>query len=524
MDKLESYLESLEEVLSTSLEIPGSIKESVHQLWIDITRYGPPQLQMPSLPGVLGDFEVPPPPPPPPPPTTLQRLHWEWNWKVGAGVAGVGTGLLVGYTLYTRPRRPKTQAQQKQSSNLKQVVIILGADHPLTTPFIRSLLASESQYVIICTVPSPTHVAQVESLSPTGWIRALVLDPAKPDTIPIFLRSLSSTLSRKFPLSTKGDVYASGRDNTIQTVISFLSLPLPAPQPAPLECLDFQEAYLLHLISAHVTPLTVIQNLLPLLRSPINANHGKNKNRNIIVCLPSTSQAGIPFTSCSAMPVAATSLGLNILRREIQSAALTGKMEGMKGIRVVTLDVGSFELGSGGKSSGEEGVLGEMNAWTASEKLTYGPAFAGLLGSGRGRRPSNPDVFVRRVMCIVEGQGSWFGIGERFSVGAGALTYRLASHLPTSVLDVLLAIPHWLVGIRNRLLPSQPFVLPSPPSLSTSVPNQRRRQEDEEDDEGASSSEEVSSNYSGDVSSGVEAEEGVESSWVSLKDHEGERK
>ncbi|EEB99117.1 hypothetical protein MPER_01261 [Moniliophthora perniciosa FA553] len=86
MDKLESYLESLEEVLSTSLEVPGAIKESVHQLWIDITRYGPPQLQMPSLPNVLGDFEVPPPPPPPSPPTTFQRLNLEWNWKVGAGL------------------------------------------------------------------------------------------------------------------------------------------------------------------------------------------------------------------------------------------------------------------------------------------------------------------------------------------------------------------------------------------------------------------------------------------------------
>ncbi|KAK7034022.1 hypothetical protein VNI00_012453 [Paramarasmius palmivorus] len=506
MDKLESYLESLEELLSTSLEVPGSIRESVHQLWIDITRYGPPQL--PQLP-VLGDFEVPPPPPPPPPPSS--SLNFNLNWKVGAGVVGVGAGLLVGYTLYTRPR-PKTHpATQRQ----KQVIIILGADHPLATPLIQSLLQSQTQYIVICTVPSTSDVAAIENLSPAGWVRALVLDPAKPDTIPVFLRSLSSTLSRKFPLTAKGDVYANGRDNTIHSIISFLSL--PSPSPTPLECLDLQSAYLPHLVSTHITPLTVIQNILPLLRSPTNANHGKNKNRNIIVCLPSTSHAGIPFTSASAMPVAATQVGLNILRREIHSASLTGKTEGMKGIRVVTVDIGSFSVG--GKARGEGEVLKEMSTWTASEKLTYGPAFAEILGSTRGRRPSNPDVFVKRIVGLIEPR-EWSCLWlrkQRIAVGAGALTYRLASHLPTSVLDVVLAIPHFLVGVRNRLLPGQPFVLP-PPATQSAPQQPPPAQSEEEEDTGSEA--EVASNYSGDVSSGVE---GVESSWVSLKDHDNEK-
>lgn len=60
--------------------------------------------------------------------------------------------------------------------------------------------------------------------------------------------------------------------------------------------------------------------------------------------------------------------------------------------------------------------------------------------------------------------GGWWR-GQRFSVGAGAYTYTLASRLPTRLLDTLLAIPHRLTTF-HAYLSGQPLVpmTPRPPA------------------------------------------------------------
>ncbi len=124
MDVIEDYLDSLEEILFSSLsaatpDIPR-IRDSFNQLWTDVTRYGP---GIPKhIPG-LGDFEVPPPPPPPPPPATWVENTADWiernPWTTGGIAVGVvGTGLLVGYGgVYmrtVRARRLKALATEKR--------------------------------------------------------------------------------------------------------------------------------------------------------------------------------------------------------------------------------------------------------------------------------------------------------------------------------------------------------------------------------------------------------------------------
>jgi hypothetical protein len=46
----------------------------------------------------------------------------------------------------------------------------------------------------------------------------------------------------------------------------------------------------------------------------------------------------------------------------------------------------------------------------------------------------------------------------------------MASHLPSLLLDGLLSLPHFLISIRNRLLPVQPFQLPTVDTPASSVP------------------------------------------------------
>ncbi|KAF9469250.1 hypothetical protein BDZ94DRAFT_1303744 [Collybia nuda] len=571
VEKIEEYLESLEEYFFSSLsaattDLPN-IHEAVNRLWVDIARYGPglpafPEVRLPSL----GDFQVPPPPPPPPSTHVTwlnQSVHWagQHPWKVsGIAVGVVGASLLVGYrAMDTRKRnRYRVKAESKER---RQVVVVLGGDTPLALPLILGL--EKKGYIVIASVSTPEAVSALEQRC-EGYVRALVLDPHEPGTTTVFLRSLASTLSRKFPITSSGDPFATPSAHPyIHSVISLLTLPTASPsQHAPLEHLSLRNAYLPYLNATHIVPLQVIQALLPLLRTGPARARDKGK-KSIIVCLPAMdARVGLPFSSIQAMSAASTLRAIEVLRREIKIAALTDKTESMKNIRVVIADVGTFDVGS--NTVAPENVYELMEDWSPSEKVAYGPAFAALshgrpppaarnmlskwLQSGQrygiGRRPTDVRIFVDRL--ITEVNGAWmgpsvFGLsfgtlrmwlrGERFVVGAGgqssffncslgrnadlfflATTYRTASHLPSFILDTILNIPHFLISVRNRLLPVEPFIRPNPAAplpppvvetTATTLSNQH--------DEG------LESNVEAEVESNADSVD----SWISLQGEQG---
>ncbi|KAK0196748.1 hypothetical protein F5146DRAFT_1012805, partial [Armillaria mellea] len=534
MDMIEDYLDSLEEILFSSLssatpDIPR-IRDSFNQLWTDVTRYGP---GIPKhIPG-LGDFEVPPPPPPPPPPPTWVESTADWvernPWTTGGIAVGVvGTGLLVGYGgVYmrtVRARRLKALASEKRQ-------VVLGGDAPLGLPLISDL--ERKGYIVIASVSTPEAADLLERQS-HGFVRALVLDPSETGTIPVFLRSLSSALSRRFPLNAPGDPFSSPASHPyIHAVVSLLSLAGPAHH-APFEHISLQSDYLTYLTATQITPLQVIQSLLPLLR-----NVPSKGKKPIIVCLPATdARVGLPFSALQSMSAAGT-------LRAVEVAALTGKTEAMRNISVVVADVGSFNVGPPTHFLPPEDVYKAMEGWSVSEKITYGPGFAAMAQQSITPKSKwetftgyfqndysvwcscvsqrDVKVFVDSIVGVVSnGQFGWsflgfnlcFGVvrnwlrGERFSVGAGAHTYRLASVLPSLILDTLLNIPYWLIAVRNALLPTQPFVCP-PPTLDPVVePQVELHLESEAEDGNESGSEADVESNSG---------EGSAASWVRLK-------
>lgn len=431
------------------------------------------------------EFQVPAPPSPIPEKGLLERsIDWvERNpfktLGILTGIGIAGTGLLVGYS------RTYRRAQIK-STERKQVVVVLGGDTRLALPLILDL--EKKGYIVIASVSSPESVETLEGKC-QGYVRALVLNPNSPDTIPVFLRSLNSTLSRKFPLTAAGDPFVSTASHRyIHSIISLLTLPPPSPH-APLEHINLLETYIPYLTTTQITPLSVIQSLLPMMRLA----HGGKKS--IIFCVPATeARIGLPFSSVQSMSAVSTLRAAQVLRREIRVAAMTGKSEWMNNIRVVVVDVGLFSTEQQ-RSTGD--VYRSMESWTPSEKLTYGPAFASLsykssrpISSnwesfvdifndshqyGVPRHPTPIRVFVDSVTGVVS-NGTFgptlfgFGLGlgrvqnwirgERFSIGAGAQTYRFASFLPSLILETLLNIPHFLISIRNTLLPTQPFIRP----------------------------------------------------------------
>ncbi|KAJ2927731.1 hypothetical protein H1R20_g9360, partial [Candolleomyces eurysporus] len=531
-DRIEEYLHSVEEYLYSSVSaithgLPD-VHEVANRLWIDISRYGPglpafPEVSIPSL----GDFQVPPPPPPPPKALPSSFAHSVAGWvqdnprKASGIVVGVvGAGLFVGFRHAFTVKSQRTVSHKTtsaQSSERRQVVVVLGGDTPYGLPLVLDL--ERKGYIVIASVSTPEAVHALESKT-KGYVKALVLDPREPPTVPVFLRSLSSTLSRRFPLRASGDPYSSPASQPyIQSVVSLLTLPAAAaatPTLGPLEHLSLNQDYLPYLYATQISPLHVIQQLLPLLRTGSARSQDKGK-KSIIICLPAVdTHVSLPFSAVQAMSAAGTLKAVEILRREVAMAAMTGKTDSMKNIRIVTVDVGTIDIGAGNRVQ-TENVLRATQGWTSSERLIYGPAFASvshevvpanawesvlaLFNERRhyavGRKPTKMSVFVRKIVHIVsEGKygptvfgrnvvglglvANWVE-GDRLSVGAGANTYKLAAYLPSLLLDALLNLPYFLIGLRNRLLPVNPHRAPPrslPPTRSPrSQPSQQLRRD-----------------------------------------------
>lgn len=183
-------------------------------------------------------------------------------------------------------------------------------------------------------------------------------------------------------------------------------------------------------------------------------SRGREKSKkSIIVCLPATDvRVGLPFAGIQAMSAAGTLRAVEVLRREIKVAALNDKSEAMRHIKVVTVDVGTFNVGTPSNYVAPEHVYKAMDNWSASEKLTYGPAFASMSHRasapktlwhsifedghryGIPRKPTDVTEFIDSLVGVVSGgrfgpslYGFGLGIGrirnwirgERFSVGAG---------------------------------------------------------------------------------------------------------
>ncbi|KAI0361858.1 hypothetical protein OH77DRAFT_1440854 [Trametes cingulata] len=576
VEQIEDYLEQVEELVVSSLSANAPdlsrVTEAIHRLWQDVLRHSPQA--MPSLKKGLGAFEVPPPPPPPPPPKSFWENTADWvadhPWQTaGLGVGLIGTGLLVGYASPHIRRRVRVGAKKHASATSgerRQVVVVLGGDSPLGLPLIQDL--EKKGYIVITSVSTPEAVQEVESQC-HGYVRALVLDPTEPEMIPFFLRSLASTMSRRFPISAAGDPHASPAAQLyIHSVVSLLALPSPAlaPPPGPLEHLALQSDYLAYLQATHLVPLQAFQALIPLLRAnPARARDARKNGlgrQSIVVCLPATdARVGLPFAGAQAMSAAATLRAVEVLRREVRAAGLSGygseAAEAMRNLKITVVDVGAV----GPAVTDEEvGELREVTKeWTASEQAAYGAAFGSMLEHGGHRairrRPSDVRGFVDTVVGVVSGGGrrggadSWSSCalrelnrlhelvrGDRIVVGAGAGTYALASHLPAFLLDALLNIPYIIVSIRNALLPIPPRLPPaSTTSLAPAPPQQPAQQQppvaqqtiaekQEGTDSGSDPEREASEAGSeADVESNEGYASGVGESWVSLKSKPGER-
>ena len=311
------------------------------------------------------------------------------------------------------------------------------------------------------------------------------------------MRSLQSSLSLRFPTNSPGDPYLSSSTSPlarpyIQSLISLLSL-FPTPTPTPVESLSLTDSYLPHVIRTHITPLRVIQALLPLLRRSSRFQGEGTIRKSIVVCVPAiAARVGVAFASEEAMSSVATVEAINILRRELKASVSQSGDNGSVAPKVVLVDVGAVALSRHRPApfpTYDRETL--MQSWSDSEKTAYAMALDATLEQAQAtpRRPAHVSGFVDALVGTVSdgtrGRGFGFGYkpasgwsagarlifagwgrvrtwirGERFSIGAGGKSHSMNNLLTLFHLHIYLSDDIRLCVIssvnRPRLLATRP--------------------------------------------------------------------
>jgi hypothetical protein len=126
----------------------------------------------------------------------------------------------------------------------------------------------------------------------------------------------------------------------------------------------------------HITPLRVIQSLLPLFRRTSRALAEGPIRKSIIVCVPAiAARVGVAFGGEEAMTAAATVRGVEVLRRELKACAAQNSKEGIVAPKVVLVELGAvtskrYPSRSPITPAASDAVL-MTQSWSPSERNAY---------------------------------------------------------------------------------------------------------------------------------------------------------
>lgn len=177
--------------------------------------------------------------------------------------------------LRARRRSPKTIIRPRYSTggNTRlEAVVILCAD----PGSIGSQLAIElagAGYMVIASVSHPSGISTLER-DGLGWIKALVLDPTRPELAPAFTRSLASALSLRFPLNSAGDAFlGEGMHSLLVGMINCYPVG-SMDELRPVETLEPQIDLLACFNKTVCISLEVVKVVLPMMRNSIEKHGG----------------------------------------------------------------------------------------------------------------------------------------------------------------------------------------------------------------------------------------------------------
>lgn len=163
----------------------------------------------------------------------------------------------------TRPRKTP------DGSGRLEAVLVLGADPDSAGAAIARDLARRG-FVVLASVQRSSSIKGLEK-DGRGWIKALVLDPSESSSFAPFLRSVTASLSLRFPLHSPGDAFVSdGHALCLSGLVNALPLTSdPLEGMRPVEACDAEDVERAVRETAG-TAVAVLKGVLPMMRTACN--------------------------------------------------------------------------------------------------------------------------------------------------------------------------------------------------------------------------------------------------------------
>lgn len=166
------------------------------------------------------------------------------------------------------PRLPPPSRPRKTSdgSGRLEAVLVLGADPGTPGATIARDMARKG-FVVLASVRRTSSVKTLEK-DGRGWIKVLVLDPTDSTSFTPFVRSVTASLSLRFPLHSPGDAFVSdGCALSLSGLVNALPLGVdPFERIRPVEAVDAEDVERAVRETAG-TAVGIIKALLPMMRT-----------------------------------------------------------------------------------------------------------------------------------------------------------------------------------------------------------------------------------------------------------------
>ncbi|EGG12959.1 uncharacterized protein MELLADRAFT_76385 [Melampsora larici-populina 98AG31] len=350
-----------------------------------------------------------------------------------------------------RTRRKKTShiIRPRYSTGGKtrlEAIIVLCADPGTIGSQLAIELASVG-YIVIASVSDPVHVSSLER-DGLGWIKALVLDPTRPELAPAFTRSLASALSLRFPLHSAGDAFMG--DGSHSALVGMVNcFPISnLDELRPVETMEPTTELIPHLASTVGISLEVVKVVLPMMRNSIEKSGGEDGV--ILTLFPTkTSSVALPYLSSSVIVNQALETLMTTLRREILICDSPSKQQ----IRIINERIGLFK-----PPSHFPRTISALPTLPAHLHPIYAPSLSRRLGflaiptsslsvhSLNGTPLSN---LFQRVKNIL--QSPSINHGSFTSTGKQVMIYKtIGSFIPDSLIELWLRIVERMNGWVRR--------------------------------------------------------------------------
>lgn len=166
------------------------------------------------------------------------------------------------------PRLPPPSRPRKtpDGSGRLEAILVLGADPGTPGATIARDLARKG-FVVLASVRRTSSIKGLEK-DGRGWIKVLVLDPADATSFTPFIRSVTASLSLRFPLHSPGDAFVSdGLALSLTGLVNALPLGVdPFDRMRPVEAVELDEVER-SMRETVGTAVAIVKALLPMMRT-----------------------------------------------------------------------------------------------------------------------------------------------------------------------------------------------------------------------------------------------------------------